>query len=152
MPLSIDTLPTQKSLLDLSALPKYSLDSALYGFQLEALLDDVILVRYVDETPDGTTIKRGSLYVPVNADTKAWRTGQVILAGPNVKLATIGKFVIFPNHVGIPIANIKVAAVEGPFDLKAGIFLNEQRIFGIAEVDQTNHESVARHLTNNPAK
>ena len=56
MPANIDLLPTQKSLIDLSELPKNSFNSIFYGFSLKQLLDDVMLVKFVDETDDGTNI------------------------------------------------------------------------------------------------
>ena len=143
MPADINKLPVQKSLLNLDAFSKNSFDSVLYGYELSGLLDDVLLVKYVDETADGSSIKRGSIFVPINVDTKAWRIGQVLLAGPNARSAIVGTYVIFPNHVGIPIANIKVTGVG---TVKSGIFLNEQRIFGIAAVDESNNESVASIL------
>lgn len=140
----IDILPTTKSVIDLSALPKNSFGSALYGFKLKALMDDIMLVKYEDETDDGQLIKRKGLFVPVNTDTKAWRVGRVILAGPNTKVAKEGMFVIFPNNLGITIANIEV---EGYGILKTGIFLNEERIFGVASVFNSD-ESVAEHNKN----
>jgi len=142
MPADIDLLPTQKSLIDLAALPKNSFNSVLYGYKLKTILDDVILVKYSDETEDGTAIMRRGIFVPVNADTKAWRIGKVILAGPNVKFAKKGEYVIFPNNLGIPISNIEV---EGYGTLDTGLFLNEQRIFGIASVDESANESVAEY-------
>lgn len=149
MPADINILPVQKSLLDLGAFPKNSFDSLLYGYELNGLLDDVLLVKYVDESADGDSIMRNGLYVPINVDTKAWRIGQVILAGPNTRSATVGKYVIFPNNLGIPIANIKVSGVG---TLKTGVFLNEQRIFGIAVIDEANHESVAIHVKESATK
>ena len=75
MPLDIDLLPTQKSLIDLSELPKNSFNSVFYGYNLKAVLDDVLLVKYVDETEDGSSIIRNGIVIPINADTKAWRIG-----------------------------------------------------------------------------
>jgi len=144
MPLDIDILSTKKSLLDLASFPKNSFNSVLYGFKLKAVLDDVLLVRYADETSDGSLIKRGSIFVPVNVDSKAWRIGYVILAGPNAKLAKPGEYVIFPNNMGIPIANIEV---EGHGTIDKGLFLNEQRIFGIAALNESD-ESVASYNKN----
>jgi len=131
MPANIDALPTQKSLIDLSELPKNSFNSVFYGFSLKSLLDDIMLVKLVDETEDGTNIIRNGIVVPVNADTKAWRIGEVILIGPNAKAAKIGDYVCFPNNLGMPIANINIDSYG---TLKKGIFLNEQRIFGICSV------------------
>lgn len=138
-------LPTQKSLIDFSALPKNSFDSVFYGYNLKTVLDDILLVKYVDETPDGSNIVRNGIVVPVNADTKAWRIGEVILAGNNVRVAKIGDYVCFPNNLGVPISNIDV---EGYGTLKSGIFLNEQRIFGICTLRENDNESVAAHIKN----
>jgi cellobiose-specific phosphotransferase system component IIB len=143
MPANIDLLPTQKSLIDLSELPKNSFNSIFYGFSLKQLLDDVMLVKFVDETEDGTNIVRNGIVVPVNVDTKAWRIGEVILAGPNTKHAKPKDYVCFPNNLGVPVANI---SVDGYGTLKKGIFLNEQRIFGICSVINDN-SSVAAHTT-----
>lgn len=149
MPVSIDNLPTQKSLIDFSELPKNSFDSVFIGFNLKYVLDDILLVKYVDETEDGTNIVRNGIVVPINADTKAWRIGQVILAGNNVKIAKVGDYVCFPNNLGVPIANIDI---EEYGTLKKGVFLNEQRIFGICSMRKNDHESVASHVKKSSSK
>ena len=146
MALPIDILPTQKSLIDLSELPKNTFDSVLHGFKLKQILDDVLLARFVDVTSDGSAILRRGIYIPGNADTKAWRIGQVILAGPNVKYTKVNDYIIFPNNLGIPIAKIEI---DGYGELDRGIFLNEQRIFGIASIIEDN-ESIASITGNTP--
>lgn len=146
MKANIDTLPTQKSLIDLSELPKNSFDSVFTGFSLKSLLDDVILVKYVDETEDGTNIIRNGIVVPINADTRAWRIGEVILPGPNAKYVTKGDFVCFPNNLGIPVANLDI---EEYGILKKGIFLNEQRIFGVCSVRNDSNSVAAKVLKKN---
>ena len=143
MAVSIDSLPTQKSLIDFSELPKNSFNSVFYGYNLKALLDDIILVKYSDETEDGTSIMRNGIHVPINTDTKAWRIGEVILAGPNVRFAKVGDHVCFPNNLGVPVANIDI---DNYGTLNKGIFLNEQRIFGICSVRVDDNESVASYL------
>jgi len=50
----------------------------------------------------------------------------------------------FPNNMGIPIANIEV---EGHGTIDKGLFLNEQRIFGIAALNESD-ESVASYNKN----
>lgn len=148
MPADIDTLPTQKSLIDLSELPKNSFNSVFFGYNLRTVLDDVLLVKYVDETEDGSSIVRNGIVVPINADTRAWRIGEVILCGPNAKHVKVGDHVCFPNNLGIPVANIDV---DNYGTLKKGIFLNEQRIFGICSVRKDN-ESVASHVKKSSSK
>lgn len=149
MAANIDLLPTQKSLIDFSELPKNSFDSVFMGYNLKHVLDDILLVQLVDETEDGTNIMRNGLLVPINTATKAWRIGKVVLAGPNVKLAKPGEYVCFPNNLGVPIANIDI---EDYGTLKKGIFLNEQRIFGICSVRENEHESVAAHVKKSSSK
>lgn len=143
MPANIDALPTQKSLIDLAELPKNSFNSTFLGFNLKKLLDDVMLVKFVDESTDGAAIIRNGIHIPTNADTRAWRIGEVILAGPNVKHTVIGDFVCFPNNLGMPVANLDVDSYG---TLKKGIFLNEQRIFGICSVRQEKDTVAANVL------
>ena len=139
----IDMLgPVPQSLIDFSALPKNSFNSVFYGYNLKQVLDDILLCTFVDESSDGTSIIRNGLHVPVNTDTKAWRIGEVILAGPNVRYAKVGDFVCFPNNLGVPVANLDI---DGFGTLKRGIFLNEQRIFGICSQRKDDNESVASH-------
>ena len=148
MPLDIDLLPTQKSLIDLSELPKNSFNSVFYGYNLKAVLDDVLLVKYVDETEDGSSIVRNGIVIPINADTKAWRIGEVILAGPSTKYVKKGDHVCFPNNLGVPVANLDI---DGYGTLKKGLFLNEQRIFGVCSIRNDN-ESVASHIKKSSSK
>lgn len=146
----IDMLgPLPKSLIDFSSLPKNSFNSVFYGYNLKQVLDDILLCTFVDETTDGTSIIRNGLHVPVNTDTKAWRIGQVILAGPNVRYAKVGDYVCFPNNLGVPVANLDVDSYG---TLKRGIFLNEQRIFGICSTRADDNESVASHNKKSASK
>ena len=140
MAASIDLLTPTKSLIDFSELPKNSFNSFFYGYNLKQVLDDVLLCTFVDEAADGSSIVRNGLHVPINSDTKAWRIGEVILSGPNVRYAKVGDYVCFPNNLGVPVANLDV---EGYGPLKKGIFLNEQRIFGICSLRKDESESLA---------
>jgi cellobiose-specific phosphotransferase system component IIB len=133
LPSHLDNLKVSKSLIDLDGNSE-----GFYGFDdyvLTFVLDDVIVVEYVDEVLDekGSAIKRNGIYVPTNVNTKAWRKGKVVMVGPNVKYCKKQDIVIFPNNLGTTVANVKV---EGFGLLKKGIFLNEQRIFGIAKKDK----------------
>lgn len=133
MSLPIDLLAPQKSHIDLSdpALPS---DFGLDDYKLSKLFDDVILVEYADLVvgeEGGDYILRGGIAIPINQVHNAWRKGQVILKGPNVRYADVGDIVVFPNNMGIPITNLEV---EGHGKLKNGLFLNEQRMFGICKV------------------
>ena len=97
---------------------------------LDFIFDDILLVEYVDETDEGDEVIRNGIVVPTNALTKAWRKGRIILAGPETKYAKEGDIVIFPNNMGVTISNI---TVSGKKKVKKGIFLNEERMFGICK-------------------
>lgn len=125
---SVDQLPVQKSLIDLSTHSRNTFNSVFVGYDLSALLDDIILVEFADEGGAENTIVRNGILVPVNAETNAWRVGYVILCGNSCRLVKKGDYVCFPNNMGIPIANIEVA---NHGKVNHGIFLNEQRIFGV---------------------
>ena len=105
------------------------------------LFDDVILIEYCDlhGGEDGSEyILRGGIAVPINQVHNAWRKGKVILNGPRVQYAKVGDVVVFPNNMGIPITNLEV---EGYGKIKNGLFINEQRMFGICKVnDKTENK------------
>jgi hypothetical protein len=140
MSVSIDVLAPQKSHIDLSdkMLPS---DFGLDDYQLSNLFDDVILIEYCDlhGGEDGSEyILRGGIAVPINQVHNAWRKGKVILNGPRVQYAKVGDVVVFPNNMGIPITNLEV---EGYGKIKNGLFINEQRMFGICKVnDKANNK------------
>lgn len=132
---SIDTLAPQKHLIDLS--PNSQGDIGLSDeFELTMIFDDILLVEYVDDNETGE-IKRNGIFVPTNALTKAWRKAKVILAGPKAEYTKPGDIVIFPNNLGVTVANIDVNGST----IKRGIFLNEDRLFGICKVKDDNSKS-----------
>ena len=102
----------------------------LFGYELSNVLDDILLVKYVDCNDDGTEILKNGVWVLVNVSTFTWRIGQVILAGPNCTLVEVGDHVCFPNDKGIQVGNL-VVKCEGK--LANSCFLNEDRIFGVCE-------------------
>jgi len=125
---NIDQLLPKRSLIDLD---NYQNDTfSLVGYELKTVLDDILLVKYVDISEDGKSVMRNGLLIPINTMTKAWRIGQVILAGPNVQFTKPGDIVCFPNDRGIPASNLTVAEVGS---VKDAIFLNEDRIFGVCK-------------------
>lgn len=103
---------------------------SLFGFQLKALLDDFILVKYVDLSEDGTSVMRGGIWIPLAQVNKSWRQGQVLLKGPN-STVEVGDIVTFPDDKGIKVDNLTVKGFEG--SQRNCVFLNEERIFGICE-------------------
>jgi len=132
---AIDQLATKKSHIDLSSHSKNTFNSVFIGYDLSDLLDDVMLVEFVDDGGSSNTIVRGGIVVPVNAETNAWRIGKVILQGSSCKLVKQGDHVMFPNNMGVPISNIEVV---GHGTVRYGIFLNEQRIFGVVKPRENN--------------
>ena len=132
---SIDTLATQKHLIDLT--PNCQGDVGLSDdYELSMIFDDILLVEYVDDNETGE-IQRNGIFVPTNALTKAWRRAKVILAGPKAEYTKPGDIVIFPNNLGVTVANIDVNGST----IKRGIFLNEDRLFGICKLKDDNTES-----------
>ena len=102
----------------------------LFGYELSGVLDDIILVKYLDCSDDGQEIFKNGILVPINTTTFTWRIGEVILAGPNCQLVKKGSVVCFPNDKGIQVGNLEVTKVG---KIKNSRFLNEDRIFGICE-------------------
>ena len=98
---------------------------------LDKVLDNIILVKFVDTPDDNQTIMRNGLLVPIDHTKAAWRIGQVVLAGPDCKHLKPGDFVCFPNDKGIPCSNIAVRKDEEVLTIKKCIFLDESRIFGV---------------------
>lgn len=135
---SIDVLEPRKSLIDLDSYGKGNFGLG-DDFTLSFLFDDIVLVEFIDEISDGTgdVIQRNGIFVPTNTLIKAWRKAQVILAGPSVKYCKKGDIVIFPNDKGASVSNIEV---DGYGKLKKGVFLNEQRLFGICK--RVNPDSI----------
>lgn len=132
-PISIDLAPVQKSHIDLSDrnLPT---DFGLDDYIFSQLLDDIILIEYADMVMDdaaGDYIMRGGIAIPVNQIHNAWRKGKIIITGPQVRWVKKGDIVVFPNNMGIPITNLEV---EDHGKIKNGLFLNEQRLFGVCKV------------------
>ena len=97
----------------------------LDGWKLTKVLDDILMVQYVDVNEEGTEIKRGSIWVPISTVNFVWRVGKVMLAGPSCNTVKEGDYIVFPNDKGIQAANIN--------DLKNIVFLSENRIFGVCE-------------------
>ena len=97
----------------------------LDGWTLTKVLDDILMCQYVDVNDDGTEIKRGSIWVPINTVNFTWRLARVILAGPDCKTVKEGDIIVHPSDKGITVQNFN--------GLKHIVFLNESRIFGVVE-------------------
>jgi len=132
---SIDNLAPTRSLIDLSNPDKG--DFGIDDYELNFIFDDILLIEYTDETAEGE-VERNGILVPTNALTKAWRKGKVILAGPDAKYAKEGDIVIFPNNMGVTISGV---SVTGKGKITKGIFLNEERMFGICKEKDVHTKS-----------
>jgi len=129
LPSHMDNVKQKKGMIDLDGNSEgfFGLDD----YKLSFVFDDIVLVEFVDEVEDsqGSAVMRNGLYVPTNVNTKAWRKAKVVLAGPNVAYCKKDDIVIFPNDKGVTVSNMEI---EGYGTVKKGMFLNEQRMFGIA--------------------
>lgn len=128
MAANIDNLTPTRSLIDLAS--HSNNDFGLDDFELSFIFDDIMLVEYIDTASDGDSITRNGIYIPANALAKAWRKAKVILVGPNVKYTKKDDIVVFPNNLGITVSNLKVKDYGV---IQKGIFLNENRVFGICK-------------------
>ena len=136
MPANIDILKPEKHLIDLSTHSEGDI-GLTDDFELSFIFDDILLVEYVDENDSGE-VKRNGIFVPTNAITKAWRKARVVLAGPKAKYTKEGDVVIFPNDLGVTISNMEIS---GKGKIKRGVFLNEDRLFGICKLKNDSTES-----------
>jgi hypothetical protein len=108
---------------------------SLAGYRLSTVMKDIILVEYVDVTSGAgnDTILRDGIHIPIGSLQKAWRIGKVLLAGSSCELVKVGDYVCFPHDKGIKIANLELSS---GIEVGSGVFLNEDRIFGICEEKQ----------------
>jgi cellobiose-specific phosphotransferase system component IIB len=129
LPSQLDNVKHKKGMIDLDGNSEgfFGLDD----YKLSFVFDDIVLVEFIDEVEDaqGSAVMRNGLYVPTKANTKAWRKAKVVLVGPNVTYCKKDDIVIFPNDKGVTVSNMEI---EGYGTVKKGMFLNEQRMFGIA--------------------
>ena len=126
---SIDHLAPKRSLIDLAGHDKREFDIG-DDYKLSFVYDDILLVEFVDTGDEGVgdVIERGGIFVPTNSLTKAWRKAKVILAGPQCAYTQVGDIVMFPNDKGASVTNMEI---DGYGKVRDGMFLNEQRLFGI---------------------
>lgn len=94
-------------------------------YEITELLGNVITVKYLDTTEDGQSVVRNGIYLPKSViDARAWRVGEVILAGPDCRRLKPGDKVIFPGDKGLTGLSRNGQTV---------VFLSEERIFGICK-------------------
>jgi len=94
-------------------------------YEITELLGDVIMCRYLDVAEDGKSLIRNGIILPNQVvDQRAWRVGEVVLAGPRCKQVKKGSKVIFPGDKGL------IGIRQGG---ETVVFLSEERIFGICD-------------------
>lgn len=94
-------------------------------YEITELLGNIITVKYLDTTEDGSSVIRNGIHLPKSViDTRAWRVGEVILAGPDCRRLKPGDKVIFPGDRGLTGLSRNGQTV---------VFLSEERIFGICK-------------------
>jgi len=123
----------KRSLIDLDLYRNDSFN--LLGYKLNKVLDDILLVQYVDLSEDGKSVIRNGIHIPLSQVQRTWRLARVILTGPLCKYAQAGDIVCFPDDKGIKVDNISIKGIDG--SVRDCVFLNEQRIFGVCEKDET---------------
>lgn len=122
----------KRSLIDLDT---YENDTfSLLGYKLRTVLDDILLVQYVDLSNDGKSIMRNGILIPLAQVQRTWRIARVILKGPLCKYTDVGDYICFPDDKGIKVDNISVKGVEG--SVRDCVFLNEARIFGVCDPEK----------------
>tara|TARA_R110000796_G_scaffold143506_1_gene260079 strand:+ start:14555 stop:15019 length:465 start_codon:yes stop_codon:yes gene_type:complete len=139
----IDLTDSQRDAFDVSAkrslinLDTYSNDSfSLHGYKLNKVLDDILLVQYVDLSADGKSIVRNGIHIPLAQVQKTWRIARVVLAGPLCKYTQPGDIVCFPDDKGIRVDNISIKGFDN--SVRDCLFLNEERIFGVCESEEVD--------------
>ena len=97
-------------------------------YEITELLGDTIQISYRDLAEDGKSLIRNGILLPASmVETRAWRVGEVVLAGPGCTQVKKGNLVIFPGDKGLP-----ALQKNG----KMTIFLSENRIFGICDIKE----------------
>ena len=121
--------PNDRGIIDLDL---YRNDNfSLFGFELSQVLDNIILIKYADLGDEtGETVMRNGIMIPIAHVQRAWRIGEVVLAGPLCRQVKVGNHICFPSDKGIPCSNLDVGGVGV---LRDAVFLNEDRIFGICK-------------------
>lgn len=125
---NIDDLLPERGLIQVTA--DSAVDMDVDNFKLKRLHGDVLFCEYIDISEDGDSILRNGIYVPLHAQTKAWRKAKVVIAGTDAKWTSVDEIVLFPNNYGVAVENLEVL---GRGKIKHGVFLNESRIFGVCE-------------------
>jgi hypothetical protein len=120
----------KRSLIDLDSYQDTDTFS-LHGYKLNRVMDDIVLVQYVDLAADGNSVIRNGIHIPLSQVRRTWRMARVILVGPKCNYTKPGDIVCFPDDKGIKVDNLSVTGFDS--SIRDCLFLNEDRFFGICE-------------------
>ena len=71
-------------------------------YEITNVLGDVIMGNYADIAPDGKSLMRNGIILPVETvDNRAWRVVKVVLVGPKVEQVKVGDVVMIPGDKGL---------------------------------------------------
>lgn len=100
-----------------------SRDGIPSDWEIDAVLSDILMCKYVDENIHGEVLRDG-IWMQVDVTQHLWRVCEVIKIGPECKEIKVGDRVMVPGGRGIP------GVSKGGEKL---IFLNEQRVFAVVK-------------------
>ena len=83
---AFDVTP-KRSLINLDVYKSDNL--SLLGYKLNKVLDDILLVQFVDLSNDGKSVVRNGIHIPLSQMQRTWRLARVILRGPLCKFADV---------------------------------------------------------------
>jgi len=97
-----------------------SRDAIPKDWEIDSVMGDILMCRYVDENESGEVMRDG-VWVPLNMVQHLWRVVEVMKVGPQAsENMNEGDFLMIPSSRGIP------GVSKGGDKL---IFINEPRVF-----------------------
>lgn len=139
---SIDNLVPERHLIDIDSHSQGDFDLA-DDYIIEKVFDDIILAEFIDLASDGDSVIRNGIAIPVNTLTSAWRKAKVLIVGPKVQQTKVGDIIVFPNDKGMRVSRLPIHTNNEDYTVKQGIFLNEDRIFGICKMKDEGKQATA---------
>lgn len=124
-----------KKLYKTEKIVNYDLDFSKW--EIKKLYGTSLWVQLIDE-PDADTIQKGLLTVPVSQAKGLYRIGKVLMAGCDVKQATVGEYIRFSQGVG------------SPYEVKVGGYktwlLREEQVMMVVEPPFKDEEEIRKHV------
>ena len=124
-----------KKLYKTEKIVNYDLDFSKW--EIKKLYGTTLWVQLIDE-PDADTIQKGLLTIPVSQAKGLYRIGKVLMAGCDVKQATAGEYIRFPQGVG------------SPYEVKVGGYktwlIREEQVMMVVEPPFKDEEEIRKHV------